>query len=52
MQGSLNDFDLNIRDLKVFKDHGANLQELFSEENTYNDRILDLKEKLVLLPFG
>jgi hypothetical protein len=25
---------------------------LFSEEKTYNDRILDLKEKLVLMPFG
>lgn len=25
---------------------------MFSEEKTYNDRILDLKEKLVVLPFG
>ena len=52
MQGSLKDFDLNIRDLKVYKGHGTQLQEMISEEKTYNERIMKFKDNLVKLPFG
>jgi hypothetical protein len=52
MQGSLKDLDLNIRDLKVYKGHGTDMKEMFAEEKTYNDRIMNLKDTLVKLPYG
>lgn len=52
MQGSLKDFDLKIRDLKVYKGHGAEMKEQFAEEKTYNDRITTFKNSLGVLPYG
>jgi hypothetical protein len=52
MQGSVKDFDLNIRDLKVFKGEGSNMKEMISEEKTYNDKINQFKDSIEKLPFS
>jgi hypothetical protein len=50
MQGSLKNFDFKIRDLKVYKGAGANMREMISEEKTYNDKILSIKNLIENTP--
>jgi hypothetical protein len=43
MQGSFKDFDFTIREFKIFKGTGKDEHEMFSEEETYNNRLTTLK---------
>ena len=52
LQGSVSDFDLNIRDLKIYKGAGTDMKEMFAEEKTYNDRIQSFKEGVLNTPFS
>jgi hypothetical protein len=52
LEGSLQDFDLNIRDLKVYKGAGTQMQEMVSEEKTYNKKLMELRDLFNKLPFG
>lgn len=52
MQGSIKDFDLNIRDLKVYKGAGTDMKEMIAEEKTYNEKIMMIKDNLVKMPYG
>lgn len=50
MQGSLKNFDFKIRDLKVYKGSGQNMREMISEEKTYNDKFLSIKNLIENTP--
>jgi hypothetical protein len=52
MQGSLKNIDFKIRDLKVYKGSGANMREMISEEKTYNDKIMGVKQLIENTPIG
>jgi hypothetical protein len=52
VSGNIKEFDLKMRDLKVFKGSGANMIEQYSEEKTYNDRIQSLKDQISATPIS
>jgi hypothetical protein len=52
MQGSLKNIDFKVRDLKVYKGAGENMREMISEEKTYNDKIMGIKNLIEATPIA